>query len=267
MVSFRVVADSTADFPSEYDVPMAATHVYVGATDFKDKIDFTKERYLDAEDKGVPLRTASPSPKDWLEAYRQAGKELPIIAFAITSYLSTSARTAGIAARLAAKQGYTVHVFDTLSGGIGMGLLIREALRMAENNVPVADALARLNELRSRLRLYVLLNDVRAVLRSGRMPALVTKIGFAMGIRPIVTVVDGRFKVFKLARVGNVVSTFEELLRGKNEVWFSDTNGGDLAEKVWSRTKEMVPNTLRIPVGPALSVHFGRGSFGVGFFE
>jgi len=267
MVSFRVVSDSTADVPDRYEIPFAPIHVYVGATDFKDKIDFTKERYLDAEAKGVPLRTAAPSPKDWLSAYRSAGKDLPIVAFTITSRLSSSAKTAKIAAQIAKKDGYDVHVFDTWSGGIGMGLLIREAMKMAEREIPVEKAVELLTKLRGRLRLYVFLSDVRAALRSGRFPALATRIGFALGIRPIVTVVKGKFVLYKLCRTGQAKRTFEDLARGHEELWFSDVNGGELAEDVWNITQKTSKSSLRIPIGPGLSVHFGRDAFGIGFFE
>ncbi len=267
MVSFRVVSDSTADFPQEYNVPLAPIHVYVGATDFRDKIDFTKERYLDAEKKGVPLRTAAPSPKDWLSAYESAGKDAPIIAFTITSRLSSSAKTAEIAARIARKRGFDVRVFDTWSGGIGMGLLIREALHMAEANVPAGKALEKLYDLRKRLKLYVALADPRAVARSGRMPALVANLGFAFGIRPVVTVIDGAFHAFKISRQSKVLDLFAELVKDRDDVWFSDVSGGDFAERAWEIVRSQVKNALRIPVGPGLSVHFGRGSFGVGFFE
>ena len=267
MVSFRIVSDSTADFPAEYGIPLAPIHVYVGATDFRDKVDFSKERYLDAEEKGIPLRTSAPSPKDWLTAYESAGKDLPILAFTITSKLSSSAKTAEIAARIARKKGFDVRVFDTWSGGIGIGLLIREALRMAEANIPVDEALERLLDLRERLRLYVALADPRAVVRSGRMPALVANLGFAFGIRPVITVIDGTFHTFKIARKSKVLDLFADLVRGREEVWFSDVNGGEFAERAWNLVRSEVKNTLRIPVGPGLSVHFGRGAFGIGFFE
>jgi DegV family protein with EDD domain len=267
MVSFRVVSDSTADFPPSIKIPLAPVHVYVGVTDFQDKVDFTKERYLDAESKGAELRTSAPSPKDWLRAYEAAGNDLPIIAFAITSRLSSSARAAELAAKLAKKDGFDVRVLDTLSGGVGMGLLIREALRMAEQGVPVGEAYQRLLELRERLTLYVLLADPRAVVRSGRMPKLVANVGFALGFRPIITVVDGKFQLYKITRASSVPGLFAELVGDAPEVWFSEVYETELSKKTYESVSARVPAVQRIPVGPALSVHFGRGSFGVAFFK
>ncbi|MDN5358249.1 MAG: fatty acid kinase fatty acid binding subunit [Candidatus Diapherotrites archaeon] len=268
MVSFRIITDSTADFPPEWDIPFVPVHVYAGIVDMKDKVDFTVDTLLDITRKGIRARTAAPSVKEWMRAFESLGNDLPILAITISSKLSGTFKSAEIAAKMLAKKGFEVHVLDSLTGSIGAGILVARAKEMAEKGVPIGDALQKLRALVNRVRIYLVVADMEAAARSGRLPNVVGKIGKFLRLNPIFVVKDGVFHLWKTVRgQERVVQEFADLIRGKKEVWAGVLGRNEYADRMASEIRENCERVVVCSVDPAIGARLGYGSFGVAFLE
>ena len=268
MVSFRVVADSTADTPPEWDVPFVPVHVYAGINEFLDKVEFTANVLRDLAEKGIKRRTSAPSVKDWMRKFEEIGKDLPVMAITISSKLSASFKSAEIAARMLQKKGYTIKVFDSWNGSIGIGLLIKYAKEMSEKVVDIDTALARLNELRERVRTYLVVSDMDAAARSGRIPALVGKIGKFLNLHPIFVTINGEIKLLKTVHgMQHVINEFHRLIEGRKEVWVGVVGRNNYADELWEYVKSKGLEGEYLNVDPAIGAHFGYGAFGIAFIE
>jgi len=268
MVSFRIVTDSTVDVPAEWGIPFVPVRVYAGVAEFMDKVDFTAEVLKDLAEKGIKRRTSAPSVKDWMKKFEEMGAELPILAVTVSSKLSASYKSAEIAARMLQKRGYTIRVFDSWNGSIGIGLLVKHAKEMSEKGVDIDVALERLNTLRKGIRTYLVVSDMDAAARSGRIPALVGRIGSFLDLHPIFVTRDGEIKLWKTVRgMDHVVREFQHLAEGRKEVWVGVVGENQYADEMWAYLKERGISGEYLQVDPAIGAHFGYGAMGVSFLE
>ncbi len=266
MVSFRIVADSTADFPPDLPVRVVPVHVYLGVMDVLDKVELDLERLKDALSKSVRFRTSAPSVKEWMRAFESLGADKPILAVTLSSKLSSSFKSAQIAARMLERKGYEILVFDSWNSSIGTGIMVREAVRMAEKDVDVRSALDRLNAFREAVELYLVVADMESSARSGRIPILVGKVGKFLRIHPIFTTDSGEVKLWKTVRgLGNVVKELLAVSKGVSEVWVASAGRTSAVEDIITRLKDRGTSVVYVDADPAIAGHFGIGAFGISF--
>ncbi|NPA76946.1 MAG: DegV family EDD domain-containing protein [Candidatus Diapherotrites archaeon] len=268
MVSFRIIVDSTIDFPPDLSVEVVPVHVYAGAVDLLDKRDFTHETLRDVLEKGVPLRTAAPSVKEWMRAVEAQDADSPVLIMTLGSSYSSAVQSARIAARMLAKNGYTIRVFDTETSSVGAGIFVERAVDLAERGAPLDRAYEELEKLLPRARLYLVVTDMESATRSGRIPRIVGKIGRLLDLHPIFHVVDARVHLWRTVRgIDAAVKAMLDVTRGQNNILVGEIGESAPARKIYAALRGTGKNVKLIPADPAIGAHFGWGSFGVAFFE
>ncbi len=268
MVSFRVIADSTADLPESYSVPLVPVHVYAGIAEFRDKVDFDIQVLEDLARKGIKRRTAAPSVKEWMHAFEGLGNELPIVAYTISSKLSSSYNSARIAAQMLQKKGFRIRVIDSMNGGIGIGIQVARALELADSDTPFEEAVAVLEALPERVRTYLVVADMDAAARSGRIPALVGKIGKFFDLHPVFHVVGGEIHLWKTFRgIDPVIKALEELSGEEDEVWVGEVGESEHARQIYRKLRAAGKKTVLVQTDPAIGAHFGVGAFGISYVQ
>src|SRR5687767_4381842 len=98
----RIVTDSLAWIPDElvkqHNVRIVPLHVHFGEEQFTETVDLTNEQFYRrlGESKELP-KTSAPSPGEFLEAYREVGKDADaIVSIHFTSKLSATFQAATI---------------------------------------------------------------------------------------------------------------------------------------------------------------------------
>ncbi len=130
--------------------------------------------------------TSCPNINDWLQAYEGAD-ELYVVT--ITSGLSGSYNSARLAANMYAEKNpqAKVHVFDSLSTGPEMRLMIDKIAELVKQNKSFDDVVSAVLDYKKYNRLFVVLESFKNLANNGRVSKTVARIAGILGIRILAT--------------------------------------------------------------------------------
>lgn len=103
---------------------------------------------------------------------------------------------------------------DSRTASQGEAILIREALRLRdEEHLPAHAIVAELEQLKQRIRVLAVVDSLKHLHKGGRLPAAVALVGGALGVKPVLSVVDGQIKLADTARgrPGAFVAMFKNI--------------------------------------------------------
>jgi DegV family protein with EDD domain len=196
MPKVAVVTDSiaclTREFTEQYDIDIIPINFYVDGRSYRDWVDITPteayELFLKDPDS---FKTSAPSPNECLEVFRKVGKRADnILCITVSVKLSATYNAALEAKELIniEKPDLTIEVLDSKSATPSEGMIALAAARAAEENKELAEVISAAEKVRDKVNSYVLLDTMRHVFRSGRIPKIASQIGSALNIRPILSV-------------------------------------------------------------------------------
>ena len=181
----RIVTDSAADLTAEqlsvpgiFVVPMSVT--FADGTTQLDDGTMTKDEFFVrlAEDSKLP-RTSQPSPASFMQVYEDAaaaGDEVLVIT--IGQKLSGTYQCAHLAA---ADVGLQVHIVDSEAASQAEALLVREAVRLRDEEGLTAEEIAAvLEQFKKRVRIVAVVDSLKHLQKGGRLPAAVAIVGGAL---------------------------------------------------------------------------------------
>jgi DegV family protein with EDD domain len=161
-------------------------------------------------------------------------------------------------------------VLDSLTGSVGLGLLVREAAQLAEKGASAVEIVERLEARRADIEVFIMLKDLRYARMSGRVGALRESLVSLLKVKPIIGVDQGA-----LAPVDRVrghqkglarMLTLAEAAVGQRPVHLglthalapveADTLLAQLQERLNCR------DTFVTELALSLAVHFGPGTVG-----
>lgn len=191
-----LVTDSTSDLPpyliDQHGLEVVPSILVLEGREYADGEGISREEfYRRLPDFKTSPTTASPSIGSFQERYEKllrAGAEQVLS-------IHAPAALSGIfnAARLAAQAfDGRVTVVDSLSLSLGLGFQVLAAAEAAGDGLEAA--LAARESARGRTKLLAALDTLEYVRRSGRVPALVARLGSMLRIKPLVEVADGQVK-------------------------------------------------------------------------
>lgn len=198
-MTIKIVADSTADVPAEFvallDLTVIPCALIIGGRSLRDGVDIARADFY-ARLPSLPdlPTTAAPSAGAFEAAYDSLAGADHIISIHAAAALS------GIynAARLAAeKYGPRVTVIDSGQISMGLGWQVIVGGEAAAAGQTLDAVRAAIDSVRSRIRLYALLNTLDYVRRSGRVSWLRAGLGSALQIKPTMELAEGQ--VIKIA--------------------------------------------------------------------
>ena len=199
-----LVVDSGAVLP---DPVLAGTtvvplRIVFGHEVLRDGIDITAESFYARLENGEVPTTSTPSPGEYLEAFRAAEAGTDIVCLTIPRTLSAMHDSAVLAKRLLEEAGdtRTVHVVDTGNAAAGFGLVARAAAEMCAAGAPAEKVLERVDRACAEVRMYGTLKTLTYLARSGRVPSLVAGVTNLLGVRPIFELSRGEAKRHALVR-------------------------------------------------------------------
>jgi len=207
MQKVAIVTDSIACLPPElvrqYQIHIVPINLYFEDKVYKDWVDITpSEAYeLFLKDPRY-FASSAPSPAECLETYRAVSKQAKnILCVTVSSKLSMTYQSAQIAKEQAEVElpGVTIEVLDSGLATAAQGFVALAGARAVNEGKNLDEVVRAADEVRGKVGLGVLLDTVRYVYRSGRVPKLAAQAGSILNIRPILTV-SGAVRFIGIAR-------------------------------------------------------------------
>lgn len=200
--NIAVVTDSISCLSKElidqYGIIIVPIRLHVQGKIYRDSIDMTpSEAYEFLLQDPERFNTSPASPGHYLEAYREAGKSADdIICITLSSYLSTGYEMASVAMESAKQEmpELTIEVMDSRNVTAAEGFVALAAARAGEEGKDLEGAINAAEEVRDRVRFMAVLETIRYVYRTGRIPKVASSVGSMLNIKPILADSSGKIK-------------------------------------------------------------------------
>lgn len=274
MSKVAVVTDSAADLTSEQAAQAGITVVPLicnfGEKEYRAGVDLSPEEFWQELTKpGAPFpKTAACAPGDFRSTFDRLlndGAE-EIVYVGVGEKLSATISSARIARDLVGQE--KVHIVDSASASMGIGLLALLAAERAAAGASAADIVAELERRRDDLRLYVVLETLEYLKRGGRISPARAAIGGVLSVKPIITVANGEVETADKPRTRSKArARLIELLSEAKPERLAVLHGqspdidafiAELAQATGFPREQMTVHLVGSSVGP----HVGPGAYG-----
>jgi len=201
-----LITDSTSDLPHDYvrehGIYVVPLNIHLGSTVYKDGVDIQPaELYHRLRHEDIFPQTSQPSAGDFLELYREMRPGDECLVLCISSELSGTCQSAQIAADMAAEEvAAEIHVFDSRSASIGLGLQVMYARQCFAEGKDMAQTLSELAEVRRRMRILFVVDTLDYLARGGRISQLSKRLGNLLQLKPLLHLDDGRIALLDKVR-------------------------------------------------------------------
>jgi len=274
-----IVLDSTSDLPDcrerHENMRMVPLTVRFGDEELLDYEEITPQRFYErlARDPQPP-RTAAPPPERFSVAYR-ALLETDGYAHVLSLHLSEALSATVSSARLAAAEfGDRVTVVDTRTVSIGLALAALGVARQLEAGpCALADLVTEAEEFHRHSRLVFAFETLEFLQRNGRIGRGQALVGGLLGVRPLLTLVEGEIE--PLGRVrgqGRLLAELERLVcedtrpGERLRVAIAHAQAEAIANDIAERVRSVRPQAeieLVAPLGAVVGTNTGPGGAGL----
>ena len=282
--SIAVVADSSACLPAALQEELGITIVplafLVDGELYHDGDLAPEEFRARLEAARGPVTTTVPAPGEFLETFRRLneGGAREVLCLTLSSRYSGTHSAALNAAGLASKElpGLRVQVVDT--GGLAMthGFAVLAAARAARSGATLEAAASVAAAVGARAHLIGAMDTLRFLVKSGRVPWIAHWAASLLGIKPVLTAVDGRVRSH--GRPRTMRNALTRMVRYLDEragppeglhVAVMHFGAQDQAEELARRVAERArPAELLVTqFTTVMSVHTGPGFVGLAFYS
>ncbi|MEO6066779.1 MAG: DegV family protein [Gemmatimonadales bacterium] len=199
-----VVADSSADLPDavldRQHIALVPLQVIFGDRTYRDRVELKPEEFyrLMAQSK-VPPTTSQPTPADFIQAFRDAKVAADeVVAVLLSGALSGTLQSGAAAVKAAGLKG--IHLVDSRSASLGVGLLALRATELAESGWAAKEIAAELVRIRSQSGCFITVDRFDNLLRSGRVSKGKAWLAGMLDVKPILGL-DARGAIVPVDRV------------------------------------------------------------------
>jgi len=283
MQKVAIVTDSTScltkELVEQYGIRIAPITLYFGDKVYRDWVDITPdeayELFLKDPDS---FKTSGSNPWEWLEACREASTETKDILCITLSAKLSGVYNGALEARERLKTEFpqtSIEIVDSQTVTASEGFVVLAAARAAEEGKSLAEVVKAAEEMRDRVTFLALLDTIRHVYRTGRIPKIAAQAGSMLNIRPILTSSSGlvRFAGAVRSRERGIEKMFK-IMRdkvGQNPVHVAVMHAYALEEA--QRLKERVSSEFNCAelwitgFSPVMGYATGTGTLGLAFYK
>lgn len=280
MKPIKIVSDSTCDLSKEiieeFNISILPLQVNLGDESRLDGVDIQPDEiYAWADKNGKTPTTSAPAP-DMVENFlAQFADEYDIIAFTISSEMSSTYQTfCNVASTF---ENSKITVIDSRNLSTGIGLQIVTCANMIKAGATYDEIIAKIKEIIPKVRAGFVVEDVLFLHKGGRCSALAAFGATALKLRPTLAVVDGKIRVDKKVR-GDIHSATMKYAKGLEEIENADeqivfiTHSGtsqEIIDDVYAYVSGLNKfKTIYVTrAGCVVSSHCGAGTLGVLFIS
>lgn len=262
-----LVTDSTSYLPRDWaanlDVVIVPVQVIINGRSFEETDASQAESVVQALIAMEPVTTSRPSPTRFTQVFDEAALSGydHVIVVTLSAALSGTWESAGIAAREAP---LPVTVIDSHQIAMGLGWAVVAGARCRDaGGTPedIADAIRG-----TRVHTYFSVHTLEYLRRGGRVGNLSARLGTALQVKPILTLVDGRVDVVDRVRTDDrAMQRLHDLVCdvvGEHpHIAIQNIGAEDRARALAARLRAEYPaaEIVECPVGGVIGAHTGPG--------
>lgn len=213
MERIKLMTDSACDIPKEqeeqYAIRILPFPVTVGDKGYMERVDFTNEEFYDLilTTPKIPVTsqiTAFRFEEEFTAVYEEGYTDLIYVSIHAggsgTYNNAIMARDSFFEEHPEAADTFRIYIVDSRTYAMAYGYAVVEAARKAAKGIRVKEILAYLEDWFDSVEIYFAPYTLEFVKKSGRVPAAAAFVGELMGLRPIISIIDGQTKVLEKVR-------------------------------------------------------------------
>ena len=278
-MGIRIVVDATADMVPEVAscVKVVPLTVHFGEKTYTTGVDMDAARFYELLVESDTLPTTSQATpyafETVFEEVVSGGDE--VVCITCSAKLSGTYQSACIAAR---EYPGRVHVVDSNTIAIGLGILAEYALSLVRRQFGPEEIVWNLLQKREKIRLLALVDTLEYLKKGGRLSGAAALAGSLLNIKPVITLTGGEIKVLGKARGSRQANNLlvQEIQKAGGADFHKPLLLGytGLSDSVlqkyirdsaalWEGNRETLPASI---VGSVVGTHVGPGAVAVAFF-
>ena len=277
-MAIKIVADSTCDISKieqqELGIDVVPLHVIFDAESYLDGETITAtEFYKKQEQAKILPKTSQPNPSQFQPVFQKAidnGDE--VICIVISSKLSGTYSSA-LLARKSCTKPENIHIVDSVTATVTMGLLVREAVKKKNEGATVEEVLLYLQNIIPRIQFVAFFGNLKYLKMGGRISASTAILGSMLSITPIISVAEGKFVQIGKVRGFKQITAFtkkfieEHPIDDNYPVMFAHSNCAEKLEQFKNACKAIHPivKSHVDMLGATVTCQCGPGCFGIGY--
>jgi DegV family protein with EDD domain len=275
-----VVTDSTADLTPdeirEYGIHVVPLNIQFGAEMLTDNAGLAREQFFRmlAESQIRPT-TSAPSIATFREVYEQACLSADnIISIHLSGKLSNTVRRARQAGESMLGK-CRVHVVDSEATSVGLGIMAKEAARMAMQGAPVDEIIRTLRGMVDHIYIVFFVESLDYLEQGGRIGKAQALLGTMLNIKPMLIIEEGEIE--PLEKVRTRPRALDKLAEFISEFGFIESitiihhgSSPDELQGLIERIESVRGDSVQINVaeyGPVLAAHIGPDALGIVVYE
>jgi len=277
MKKIHIVTDSTADLKEvdilKYSIHIVPLTIQIDGRTYIDGVDIKPEAFLGMMKKSTELpKSSQPASGVFKELYDKLGEDgSEIISIHMTGGMSGTVKSAQAAAEMTDSK---VTVIDSMYISHALAFQVMEAAEMEKEGKSIAEIIERLNTIRKKTTLFVVVDTLDNLVKGGRVGKGKALIGSLMNIKPIATLQDGVYTPVAKVRshkqvVSHLFKVFKEETAGKivRGVGISHAHGLAMAEPLRKLIQDSGINDVKLTfTAPIISTHTGEGAIGFMYY-
>ena len=274
-----IIADTTCGLPrdllAQRGVPLIPQVVMFGEDSYHDDKELDTATFLQKLKASATLpKTAAPEPPLYYPFFKDAqekGESVVVIAPSVK--VSGTVRSAEVAAQ--EFPGLDVRVIDSLTISCNLGSLVLVADNMAKAGASADEIEAKIREMIPRGQIFFVVDTLEYLAKGGRIGGAKKLLAELLEIKPILCIREGQVEPFEQQRtkrraLARLVEVVAEQCPGNAESHLSviqvEAESEAQAFVAELKTHVSVPNIPIYELPPAIVVHGGPKTMGVGFF-
>ena len=273
----RLIIDSTADLTAQEIEDLGVTvipmKVCVDDKEYLAGVNLQNEEFFDLLKKCKTLPHTTQINQDEyqniIKPFLDKGED--VFVMSLSSGLSGSFNSL----RLASEELNSAHleIFDTQNVTLGFKVLVFEALKLIKSGVSLHQLKAKMEELKQKCRLIAVVDNVKYLIKGGRLSLVAGIAVTALNIKPIVTIKNG--KVVVLSKGIGYNHAIKNLIKNLSNIDLEKSiclgHSNDLTR--FEQFKKEIEKALNIKcegctgIGPIIGTHAGPGCVAIAYLE
>ncbi|MGB9665939.1 MAG: DegV family protein [Candidatus Cryosericum sp.] len=204
----HIVTDSTSYLPegfaTQHGIDIVPLKITVDGVLHREFVDIDSDQFYQRQSAGAKAVTSQPGPEDFVALYKRllASSDDEVLGVHISSLMSGTLNSANAAAAIAGTQ--RVRLYDSKMAGLGLGFMVMEAVRLAEEGASASEIVAALDAMQARIHVYFLVGTLDYLVAGARIGKAAGVAGSILQIKPILTIKDGLIDVYDRPRTMRV---------------------------------------------------------------
>ncbi|WP_057879890.1 DegV family protein [Companilactobacillus kimchiensis] len=283
-MKIAIVTDSTSYLPQEivdkYNITVVPIEVVFNNKTYREDIDLTTSEFYELLQKAPELpSTAQPSVGEMINLYDKLAKEGydTVISIHLASTISGFVNNLKSAARMI--DNINVVVYDSHITVRLMGYLAQEAAKMAQAGKTETEIIDRLDVLRNSIGESFVVDDLKNLVKGGRLSNTSAVIGTVLNIKPLLEFDNDSHKIVAYDKVRSMKKAklkAEEKLSIAMEnathplrLLVLDADDPEAGDRWADELHERYPDATldRSYFGPVIGVHLGKGALAIAWIR